>query len=309
VLREDETWHRLREWTRGQASSERLAAQLLIDLGYEDIDPSHPLGGKDGGKDATCSKGGQVWVMAVYFPRSQKTFKQIRDKFLGDANKANAAKPAGLVFVTNQELTLSERSTLTDSVALKTDIIHLERATAILDKPTMAGVRAQFLDIDFSNEDLKKALISEISASTASITGAVTGGDTWGYVMLYDFDLERNVARNYVYVRKGSHPLYQVKTRVHDVDAGRDLQVDDWGEISAPAAYKNLSWPLRDQLYYRVFHHARNGHWHQDIILRRSNEAQCWLCATRVSDFLGNPRYNYTDAQFTEIFGDPIWRT
>ncbi len=28
--RADETWHRLREWTYGQAQSERLAAQILL---------------------------------------------------------------------------------------------------------------------------------------------------------------------------------------------------------------------------------------------------------------------------------------
>ncbi len=51
--RDDETWHRLREWTKGQTPSERLAAQILIHEGLIDLDPSHPLGGKDGGKDAS----------------------------------------------------------------------------------------------------------------------------------------------------------------------------------------------------------------------------------------------------------------
>lgn len=45
----DETWHRLRDWTYGSAPSERLAAQILHHEGFEAIDPSHPLGGKDGG--------------------------------------------------------------------------------------------------------------------------------------------------------------------------------------------------------------------------------------------------------------------
>ena len=49
----DETWHRLREWTNGQGPSERLSAQLLLSQGFTDLDPSHPLGGKDGGKDAS----------------------------------------------------------------------------------------------------------------------------------------------------------------------------------------------------------------------------------------------------------------
>ena len=44
----DETWHRLREWTSGQGPSERLAAQILMEDGFTGLDPSHPLGGKDG---------------------------------------------------------------------------------------------------------------------------------------------------------------------------------------------------------------------------------------------------------------------
>ena len=48
----DETWHRLRNWTNGQSPSERLAAQILLNEGYTGLDPSYPLGGQDGGKDA-----------------------------------------------------------------------------------------------------------------------------------------------------------------------------------------------------------------------------------------------------------------
>ena len=80
----DETWHRLRDWTNGQAPSERLAAQILLDAGYHGLDPSHPLGGKDGGKDAICLKDEALWVLAAYFPRGQKEFAEIRTKFEGD---------------------------------------------------------------------------------------------------------------------------------------------------------------------------------------------------------------------------------
>ena len=66
--RYDETWHRLREWTKGQTPSERLAAQILLHEGFSDFDPSHPLGGKDGGKDAIATKEGMRFAMAVYFP-------------------------------------------------------------------------------------------------------------------------------------------------------------------------------------------------------------------------------------------------
>src|SRR5262245_32613142 len=74
--RYDETWHRLREWTKGQSTSERLAAQILMQEGFTEIDPSHPLGGKDGGKDAIAYKG-STRAMAVYFPRGQQPFKTL----------------------------------------------------------------------------------------------------------------------------------------------------------------------------------------------------------------------------------------
>ena len=84
TTRWDETWHRLREWTNDQAPSERLAAQILLADGFSGLDPSHPLGGKDGGKDAVCTKNGSSWVMGVYFPRGQQSFGDIKRKYTHD---------------------------------------------------------------------------------------------------------------------------------------------------------------------------------------------------------------------------------
>lgn len=149
MSRFDETWHRLREWTNGQAPSERMAAQILSEEGYEGIDPSHPLGGRDGGRDAHCTKDGKSWIMGVYFPRGQQTIGEITAKFKEDLAKARTHSPGGFVFVTNQELTLSERATLSALGKETTiELYHLERITLVLDKPVMAPVRKQFLDID-----------------------------------------------------------------------------------------------------------------------------------------------------------------
>lgn len=97
----DETWHRLREWTSGQAPSERLSAQILLDQGYKELDPSHPLGGPDGGKDALAVRNGKVWLMAVYFPKGQQTFTAIEKKFTsssvdGRGSATDLAKPNAL---------------------------------------------------------------------------------------------------------------------------------------------------------------------------------------------------------------------
>lgn len=144
----DETWHRLREWTQGQTPSERLAAQILINEGFADVDPSHPLGGKDGGKDAIAKKDSKRFAMAVYFPRGQQSLGKITEKFEGDLAGARSNSVEGFAFVTNQELTLGERETLKDlAQPIVVELYHLERITTILDSPPMAKVREQFLDI------------------------------------------------------------------------------------------------------------------------------------------------------------------
>lgn len=145
----DETWHRLREWTNGQPPSERMAAQILLHEGYTNLDPSHPLGGRDGTKDAICQKDGQRWVMAVYFPRGQKSFNDIEEKFLNDLKGVQSNKVDAIAFVTNQELRLAEREALCKAAGVvSVDLFHLEKITAILDQPKMHGIRKQFLGID-----------------------------------------------------------------------------------------------------------------------------------------------------------------
>lgn len=148
-VRWDETWYRLREWTNGQAPSERLAVQILSNEGFEDLDPSHPLGGRDGGKDATCTYNGDSWIMAVYFPRGKKKISDIKAKLRDDVLAASKHKPIGIAFVTNQELTLSQRKQMRKIAApFQLEVFHLERITSVLDTPQMAGVRKQFLGIE-----------------------------------------------------------------------------------------------------------------------------------------------------------------
>lgn len=145
----DETWRRLREWTNGPGASERLGAQIVLSDGYENLDPSHPLGGPDGRKDAICKKDGESWVMAVYFPTEQQPFSAIKAKLRHDVEGVIKNEADGLVFVTNQQLPLSQRRVLRELVSpIPLDLYHLERITAILDRPGMAPVRRQFLQID-----------------------------------------------------------------------------------------------------------------------------------------------------------------
>lgn len=309
INRWDETWHRLREWTNGQAPSERLAAQILIDAEFDSIDPSHPLGGKDGGKDALCSKQGKKWIMAVYFPRGQKDFTEIRTKFAGDLPGALKNGATGIAFVTNQEIRLAEREDLrhlTGGVEL--DLFHLERITSALDKPSMASVRHQFLGIE-SEASSVSALRDEISKMQQRLEGLQTGGDSFCYLMLYHFDLQKNIAQNFVVIRKGQYPLYDVRLRILNMNTGVELLNKQWGEISAPAEFNFVKWPLSPNDYYRVSIHARNGQYHQDLQLRRSASSECWLAATRVNGADGSTvRFEHIDGGYESEFGSPSWR-
>lgn len=290
----DETWHRLHVWTNGQGPSERLAAQVLLAEGYRDLDPSHPLGGPDGGRDAIATRDGRRWVMAVYFPREQQRLKTIQDKLMLDYAGVTKNDAYGLVFVCNQELTLEERDALEGAVSGPLELYHLERVTAVLDQPRLGPVRRQFgleNDADYRLEALQ------------------TGGDTYAYVMLYHFDMTANIAQNFVVIRKGEFPLYDVRIRLHDLDSSVDVLNLNHGELNSPADYSMVKWPLPESVYYRVFFAARNGQWHQDLQLRRSVLAGCWLAATRVSGHQQAPDFQHIDSEFIAEFGAPEWRS
>lgn len=150
----DETWTRLLSWTKGQKSSERLASHILRAEGYKSIDPSHPLGGRDGLKDFITIKDNIKWIGAAYFPRGQKSFSEIKDKFKNDLKGIETNKVSGMVFVTNQELNLGERRELKKLGKPNTiEIYHLERIANILDTPENYGIRLEFLDIELTREE------------------------------------------------------------------------------------------------------------------------------------------------------------
>lgn len=149
-----ETWHRLLEWDRGQAPSERLAAIILSNGGFKNVDPSHPLGGKDGLKDMVLSFESKRWIGGVYFPRGQQEFSDIKLKFTHDLEGVKKNGANGFAFITNQELRLSERKALSEvDENIDTQIYHLERIASLLNTPPFYGVRMEFLDIEMSKEE------------------------------------------------------------------------------------------------------------------------------------------------------------
>ena len=121
-----DTEYSLREWRGGRVQSERLAASLLHIEGYTSVDPQCPLGGADGSKDLLCEKHGWKYVAAAYFPTTNKTFAEVKSKYEGDLLGVSKNSADGIVFITNQHLTLGERNSLVQiAVDQGLSLIHI----------------------------------------------------------------------------------------------------------------------------------------------------------------------------------------
>jgi hypothetical protein len=175
----NETWRRLREWVKQSAAAERLAGLILLNDGFSSVDPSHPLGGPDGIKDIICIKDKKKWVAGAYFPRKQKSFSDIQTKFLSDSRGVKSNQVDAFAFVTNQELSLSQREELESGLEAAVSIYHLERISLMLNSPRLYGVRLEFLDIEMTREEQlafiadRDGLIHDIKASVARIEAQV----------------------------------------------------------------------------------------------------------------------------------------
>ncbi len=144
----------LQNWRYGQTQAERLSAGILVVEGFESVDPQAPLGGPDGIKDVVCKKDGQKWVAAAYFPTTLKTYDDIENKFLNDLKGVTKNDANGIVFFTNQRLTLGERKLLLEHAEpLAAEIYHVERMRAVLDTPKGFFLRLEYLRIPMTPED------------------------------------------------------------------------------------------------------------------------------------------------------------
>lgn len=169
----DETWARLKEWTKGQKASERLSGHILRADGFKSINPSHPLGGRDNLKDIISKKDDKNWVCGCYFPRVKKTFPQIKKKFKDDLKGAIKHNSDGFVFVTNQEISVKKRAILSKLNTNKdTEIYHIERITSLLNSPICYGVRLEFLNITLTKEE-QLAYFAERDRSVFNLKGAI----------------------------------------------------------------------------------------------------------------------------------------
>lgn len=143
-------------WRNGNSQAERLGAKILIMEGYESVDPQCPLGGPDGLKDIVCEKNGWKYIAACYFGIDQKKFKDIKDKYIHDLVGVEKNDANGIVFITNQHITPSERielEKLAEDYGYTAIVYHKERLVSLLNSPLGYGIRLELFGIKMNKEE------------------------------------------------------------------------------------------------------------------------------------------------------------
>jgi hypothetical protein len=179
-----------------------LAALILHGQGFFDVDPSHPLGGRDGLKDIVLSYEGNRWISGVYFARGQQTFSNIKAKFKHDIEGAKSNDVVGFVFITNQELRLAERRELEDiSPEIDVKIYHLEQIACLLNSVQHYGHRLDFLEIEMSKEEQISFFSTEMTSVNAALNKLTVSHNEFKDMILthlcengeLDFDAPRSI--------------------------------------------------------------------------------------------------------------------
>jgi len=152
-----------------------------------------------------------------------------------------------------------------------------------------------------------KKIIDQIKEQTEHLVSVQTGGDTFIYLMLYHFDVNRNIARQIVIEKKGQYSIYDATFRVSDIKTNKNVLIQKLDNFSAPAVMLKGPWSLSDDIYYRIFFHARNGQWTQDLIMKKSLEDGYWPVCTRVHNNKGEIIHEEIDDKFIARFGSPVW--
>lgn len=151
-----ETEYKLLNWRGDSLNAERMCADILIMQDFESVDPQSPLGGPDGTKDILCKKSGRTYLAAVYFAPLPKTFRSIKSKFQGDYKGVKKNNVEGIIFMTNQKLTPSNKKAL-QSIATKDSVNCIiydnESIRGLLDSALGLPIRLSHLKIKLSEED------------------------------------------------------------------------------------------------------------------------------------------------------------
>ena len=148
-----------------QLERERLClAVLALDKRFSEVNPRHPRGGPDGGRDieAVFRQEQRVFGAVGFVNQANDSAEQkkiIQKKFEEDLNSALAAapKPEVFVFLTNVNLTIGEKNELVSKAKAKrlehAEIFDRERIRIALDSPDGFAARFQYLYISMSEEE------------------------------------------------------------------------------------------------------------------------------------------------------------
>lgn len=166
-----DTLHRLQYWKAGSGDSERMASLILMNDGYELVEPSNPTGGKDAGKDIKCMRDGITYFVAVYFPHSPVTVSSVEKKWDGDLGKI--ADNVGFIFITNQEIPVSRREKWIKESNRQCVVYDLERLASCLNRPMNFGARLEFLSIEMNKEE-QVAFLSVVTGEIAKLNKFVS---------------------------------------------------------------------------------------------------------------------------------------
>ncbi|MFZ4678925.1 MAG: Fic family protein [Flavobacterium sp.] len=151
-----ETEYKLLNWRGDSLNAERMCADILIMQDFESVDPQSPLGGPDETKDILCKNSGRTYLAAVYFAPLPKTFRSIKNKFLGDYKGVKKNNVDGVIFMTNQKLTPGNKKVL-QSIGEKDKVSCIiydnEAIRGLLDSSLGLPIRLLHLKIKLSKAD------------------------------------------------------------------------------------------------------------------------------------------------------------
>lgn len=152
----EKTEYKLLNWRGDSTNAERMCADILIMQDYDSVDPQSPLGGPDGTKDILCKKGGWTYVGAVFFAPTFNTYARIKKKFIGDLKGVSKNNMDGIIFLTNQKLTPTNKKNLTTLAKgknAKCIILDNEAIRGLLDSPLGFPIRLQHLKIKLNKSE------------------------------------------------------------------------------------------------------------------------------------------------------------
>jgi hypothetical protein len=162
VMQTDE---RLRTWLdSNQLARERVALAIIkTDKRFKNVQPRHPRGGPDGGRDIQASYESQEVFIAVGFLNSandsDKDRRKTIRKFKSDLKRAKEENKdlQNFIFITNVNLTTTQKRKSMEHARGKgiylCDIYDRERLRIVLDSPDGFAIRYQYLGISLSEAE------------------------------------------------------------------------------------------------------------------------------------------------------------